>query len=346
MKKALPEPASYGSELFKLPQDVARWELLKTAMELKLFDRLKEPVLSKTVAEALALDPANTEFVLNALTAIGCLKKEQGRFCNSPLAEKHLVSGTDTYLADALLFMENWNKPLINGGLKTLLKEGAPPPQPIGGEEIWAVGARMSLNHSRSGRAQRFASFASRLPEFASVRKILDLGAGPGIIGIAVTAAHPDARCVLFDRAPVLAVAEEVIREYGLEERVSAMPGDYAEDPIGDGYDLIIASYTLNFYRDRLPELMGKFLDALNPGGALLVATDGLTDERTAPAAMIVSMLSTMLQGMDMSFNKGEVVEAMLQAGFQSTQSETINDEEFEAHGPVELIVARKATRP
>ena len=148
--------------------------------------------------------------------------------------------------------------------------------------------------------------------------------------------------CVLFDPPTVCRVADEVIAEYGLADRVTTIPGDYMSDPIGEGYDLVMANYTLNFYRDRLDEIMDKVYRALNPGGVFLVTSDGLTDGKTAPAQTVISWLSVSLQGMDISFKQGEIANAMLRAGFVSTQTQTLNDIETEAHGPVDLTIGRK----
>jgi 2-polyprenyl-3-methyl-5-hydroxy-6-metoxy-1,4-benzoquinol methylase len=345
MRKPLPEPAGKDITLFKLPYEVVKWELLKTAMELKVFDYLCQPVASATIAEMLALDPINTEYMLNALTAIGCLEKKNGTFRNTSIAAQYLVSDRDTNLSDFLLFLEQWLQPILNGRMKDLIQHGPKPLKPPANDNRWATGARKSLNPNRSGRAQRIASTVSSLPESDSFRKILDLGAGSGIIGIAVTVALPNARCILFDRAGVLEVAKDVIHEYGIEERVSTMAGDYAIDPIGGHYDLIVASQTLNFYQDRLDALMLKLFNALNPGGLLIVATDSLSREKTVPESMVLTWLPTALQGMDLSFEKGDLTNAMIGAGFQSTQSEPMNDIGIDVRGETELIVARKATK-
>ncbi len=343
MKKRLPEPSTQGGALFKLPYEVVKWELLKTAMKLKVFDLLSKPTTSSTIAETLSLNPSNTEVMLNGLTAIGCLKKKDGLFCNTSVASQHLHSDQDTYLGDSLLFMEGWILPLLQGGLETLIREGAPTVEHPGNEDRWAVGARMSVNHSRCGRVQRLASIVKDLPEAAFFRNILDLGGGSGILSVALAEKLPKASIVLNDQPAVLKVAEDVLAEYGMEDRISFLPGDYSSLDLGHGYDLILASYTLNFYKHRLDELMEKFLNALNPGGVLLVATDGLTDEKTGPEAMIISWISTALMGMDMSFDHGEMAQAMLRAGFQSTQTETVTDIEVEAHGPVDIVIGRKA---
>lgn len=73
-----------------------------------------------------------------------------------------------------------------------------------------------------------------------------------------------------------------------------------------------------------------------------MVTSDGLMEEKTAPAASVISWLSTSLQGMDMSFERGVIADAMLHAGFVSTQSQMLTHVELEAHGSVDMIVGRK----
>ena len=180
------------------------------------------------------------------------------------------------------------------------------------------------------------------LPEFPALKRMLDMGAGPGLVGIATTIEHPSLQCVLFDQPAVCRVADEVIVEYGLADRVTTIPGDYMSDPIGENYDLVTANYTLNFYRDRLDEIMDKVYRALNPGGVFLVTSDGLTDGKTAPAQSVISWLSLCLQGMDLSFEQGDIADAMLRAGFASTHTQTLNDIETAAYGPADLTIGRK----
>lgn len=46
---------------------------------------------------------------------------------------------------------------------------------------------------------------------------------------------------------------------------MKVMSGDYTCDPFGEGYDLILASATLNFVKDP-DSFLTKIFDALNPG--------------------------------------------------------------------------------
>ncbi len=319
-----------------------KWELLKTAIELKLFDLTTEPVTARTVSDKRCLHAGNTEYMLNALVALGCLKKEKELYQNTRQTEQFLTSGKDTSLGDSLLFMSSWILPLLNGGLKEMVTNGPPPKQDISAPEIWEKSARVSINFSLCGRAQSVAHYVSMLPEFASFNRVLDLGAGPGIIGIAVTAAHPSLQCVLFDQPAVAKVAREVVEEYGIGDRVTVQSGDYMQDDFGMDYDCIMANFTLIFFRDNLGKIMEKTLAALKPGGVFMVTSDGLSHDRTAPAESVISWLPTMLQGNDMSFETGQIARAMLDAGFVSTEIKTLTDIECKAHGPVEMTIGRK----
>jgi hypothetical protein len=344
MNKPLPEPSFGSADLFGLPYEAVKWELLKTAIELNLFDRTIEPATAAEIAEATSLHPGNTEYVLNALVALGCLTKEDGQYKNTPRAEALLTSGKDTSLGAAMLYMAGWNEPLLNGGLKRLLQDGPPPREDLADPAIWEQGARASIGFTRAGRAQGLARLVAALPEFPSFTTILDMGAGPGVIGLAVTAAHSSLQCVIFDQPPVAKVAEEVVAEYGMEDRITVRSGDYMTNDIGTGYDLVMANYTLNFYRDRLGDIMIKVLDALTPGGVFLVTSDGVNADGTGPLGTIISWLSTKLMGNDMSIYTGQVAHAMLEAGFGSTETRTLADLDLEAHGPMEVTIGRKGS--
>jgi predicted O-methyltransferase YrrM len=342
MKKAFPESKRMQSTLFGLPHEAVKWELLKTAIELGVFDHLVQPATASEVATVLSTHGKNTEFMLNALVAIGCLSKTNERFQNTSTADTHFVKGKDTYIGSSFLFSERWTRPLMDGGLKNLVQNGPLPSKPVNDESIWEQGARASLNFGLCGRAQRLATYVAALPEFLSFKRMLDLGAGPGILGIAVVAAHPSLECVLFDQPAVCKVADEVIVEYGMENRVATFSGDYMNDPIGSGYDFVMANYTLNFYKDRLEQIFEKVYQAINPGGIFMVASDGLARDRTSPAASVISWLSVSLQGNDMALERGEIADAMLRAGFVSTQSQMFEDFDLAAHGPIDITIGRK----
>ena len=345
MKTALPTPDLSTAGLFDLPHEIIKYLVVKTALELKIFDYLSTPKTAQELSQELSTDPVNTKHLLNTLTALGCTTKTGENFQNTPSAESCWKSTGETSLRESFLFMSSWGDPMLNGGMLELIKNGAPKEnheEKISNSEIWKNAAYASLNHTRCSRAQVMTKTVKELPEFPNFKKILDLGAGPGIIGIAITLAHPDTKCVLFDQPVVCDVAEEVIAEYSLQNRVTTLRGDYSQDDIGSGYDFIIASFTLNFFRNNLEPILRKVYSALNPGGVFMVSSDGMDASETAPLNTITSWLPTKLQGSDMSFIKGEIAAKMLQTGFTSTARHNLEQISLEAHGPIEITVGRK----
>ncbi len=340
--KRLPVPDLSTAGLFELPNAVVKWKLMHTAVELKIFDQLSAPQTAASVAAQLGTDAENTEIILNSLVAIGCLEKQDGTYINTPSAEVCWTTGKDTSLGESFIFFSSWLEPVLGDGMLNMVKNGAPPKPEITDPGIWKQAAYAGLNYTRCARAQAVAKLVSELPEFGRFGKILDMGAGPGIIGIAIALLHPTLECVLYDQPAVAEVAAEVISEYELGGRARVLEGNYVEDDIGSGYDLVLASFTLNFYREKLPEIFQKVYASLNPGGIFMVCSDGVNREKTAPEATVLSWLATSLQGMSMEFEAGMVAEVMRQNGFVSTARQFLGNIPLEAHGPIEVTIGRK----
>ena len=299
--KKLPEVNVSPRELNEMHIGIIRAKLLLAGIELEIFNHLSESLSADAVAKAISAHPANTRLFLDGLVANGLVAKKNGLYRNTPITQEFLVESSPTFLGQLLILMEEvelWNAALED--LPRLIKEGPPPPSPevdMGTEERWAQDAVTMANSQRSGMAQQIAKIISQLPEFPTFKRMLDLGGGAGIYGIAIAGAHPSMEGVIFDRPAMVKVAETFIKEYGLEDRMGVMGGDYTCDPIGDGYDLIWASSALNFARDDLDQLTKKIYDALGPGGVFVSYHEGLTHERTEPDVMVLPGLPMALMG-------------------------------------------------
>jgi len=337
--KQLPEVNASFADLYGMLLGPIQSKLLLTGIELGVFNQLSEPKTAETVAAAIGSHPENTRHFLDGLAANDLIRKKGGLYQNTTTAQEFLVEGSQTFIGEFLASQIEWHKPVLDD-LATLVTEGPPQVQEMDAEseEVWGKMAALMANYERSGVAQQIAAIVSELPEFPTLTKMLDLGGGPGLLGIAIVAAHPDMRGVIFDRPAIVRVAEEFIEEYEMKDRMEVMSGDYTSDPIGEGYDLILASATLNFVKDDLDSFFGKIYDSLNPGGVFITLSDGLTDERTKPELMVTGWLSMALTGQDMGFDQGVIADSMLCAGFRSVRSRTL----AMPMGPLDLDIGRK----
>jgi len=327
-------------ELFDIQYGTVKTWLLMTSVELKVFNLTKENVCAEVVAEKLELHKGNTELFLNALCSLNLLTKKKNCYKNTDLSETFLTEDKETYLGDYLIMNDEW---ILQSKkqMKELLKNGPMVNQDSAdfSDNCFARHIKAMRNFSRSGPSQVVSDIISHLPEFAKMRKMLDIGGAHGIDCIAVVLRNPELRGVVFDKPPIIKTTREIISEYGLEGRIDVMGGDYTLDPVGTDYDLVYARATFNFIKNNLNPVFKKIYDSLNTGGIFISLHDGLTDENTAPPDMVISWLSSSLSTFDFSFPHDYIADAMLDTGFKNVHTKTID---FPFFGPMDLIIARK----
>jgi predicted O-methyltransferase YrrM len=331
--KKLPEVNQNSEDLTKMLLASIRSKLLLTGIELKVFNQLSEPRSTDAVAQAIGTHPKNTEVFLDSLTAIDLLQKKNGLYRNSPITQAFLVEENPTHFGAVLQLLHSQ---ISLENLSQLIKEGPLPTSEMTfSKEMFA---QEYASNEQVSDAPIMVDVVSELPEFPSFRKMLDLGGGPGLIGMAVVAAHPRMKGVIFDLPPMVKAAETFIKEYGMEDRMAILGGDAFRDAIGDGYDLVLVCSSLQSYKDKLDAAVKKVYDALNPGGVFISYFIGLTQERTKPEISVLFLLSMALAGWDTGFDQGFVADSMLRVGFKSVRSRTLNT----PRGPMELDIARK----
>jgi len=296
--KELPKVDASFEELYRTLIAPIRAKLLLTGIELGVFNHLSEPKSADAVADAIDAHPENTRLFLDGLAACDLVVKKNHLYQNAPVTKAFLVEGSEIYQGQSLTL--NAQTFFALNDLPKLVKDGPPPLSPevdMSSEQMWAHWAASMANCERAGIAQQAAEIVSQLPEFSSFKKMLDLGGGPGLIGIAIVASHPSMKGVIFDKPVMVKTAETFIKEYEMEERIEVLGGDYNHDSIGQGYDLIWARSVLNFNRDDMDPIIKKIYDALNPGGVFISNQDGLTHERIKPDGQVLSWMSMALMG-------------------------------------------------
>jgi len=335
--KKLPKANVDFGDLYRMVVAPTRLRLLLTGIELKVFNHLSEPTSADAVAQAMGTHPNNTKVFLDGLSAMDLLQKKDGLYRNSPVAQSYLVEGSPTYMGASLRMQSDMSTSPEN--LLKLIREGPPPtPETAFCEEAFVQIAAVSASGELAYDAQAVVDIVSGLPEFPSFSRMLDLGGGPGLIGMAVVAAHPSMEGVVFDLPSVVKVAESFIEEYGMGDRVKVLGGDGFRDSIGEGYDLVLACSSLQFCKDELDGVVKKVFDTLNPGGVFVSYFTGLTHEGTKPEIHVLSSLLMALAGHDMGYDQGFVADSMLRAGFRSVRSRTLTT----PWGPIDVDVARK----
>jgi tRNA (cmo5U34)-methyltransferase len=120
-------------------------------------------------------------------------------------------------------------------------------------------------------------------PPDATMR-VLDLGAGPGVLSGFMLERYPHAKVHVFDLAEnMLANARKLLADFS--ERVTYQAGDFGTVDFGEGYDVVLSGLAIH-HLDHPGKrgLFKRIFCALRPGGTLMIRdiVRGETDAITA----------------------------------------------------------------
>ena len=196
-----------------------------------------------------------------------------------------------------------------------------------------------------TGTAERVREL--RGPDAPPVRRVLDIGSGPGVGTCELARLFPEAQVIALDGSPAtLDRVRQRAGEHGLADRIST---HHAELPAGlDGLepvDLIWASMALHHVGDEVGLLRGLY-DLLEPAGMIAIAEmadpmrvlpDDLDVGRPGLAERLAAAgqawFAAMREGLDGMVPSSDVPSMLSAAGFEVVDSRTAY-ERFDAPLP------------
>jgi hypothetical protein len=270
-------------------QDFARlWggfrasRVILTANNYRVFDHLTKPKTASEIARKIETDPRATEILLDAVTAVGLLAKSGGKYRDTEMAKKFLVTESPLYQGDMLRHADNLWKSW--SGLDEVVKTGKPNRS---GTRDYDAFIRAMHNNSVF-RAKTVIDAID--PKY--VTRALDLGGGPGTYSMEL--AKRRIIVTLFDLPETIKIAQEIVGPQK-PKHIHFVAGNYHTDDIGFGYDLVLVSQIVHSLSvDESIGLIRKAREALTPQGTLAIHEFLLEKDRAYPvpgALFSVNML-------------------------------------------------------
>ncbi|MHB8163565.1 MAG: methyltransferase [Methanoregula sp.] len=255
-------PANPLSFLDNALTGLRQYHAVMTALDLGLFEILREPKTGTECAFELGCKQEIITLLCEGLVTLGLLEKKGGLFHNSEITQTCLVRDAPVPQQHAIAFQRKlagfW------ADLPRIAKEG---PVTSDREQMFRDVIIPSMaENCRCGLLQQVTATVAAIPEFPAAQRLLDLGGGHGLYSIAFCQKNPGLNAIVFDLPPVTGATRDFISRYHAD-RVSVMPGDFFIDPIGSGYDIIFSSSNPG---GKVPELIPKIAGALNPGGLFI----------------------------------------------------------------------------
>ena len=309
--------------------------IILTAFELGVFTALAgQQRTSPQLAKKIGAAARATDRLLNALCALGLVRKTRNRFANSKIARELLVDGKPGYLAGLSHSANQWQSwhtlsEVVRRGTAIIQRQKGP------AEEKRLPGFIAAMHE----RAMPQARVIVKLLDLALVRRCLDIGAGSGAYAMAMAQANNRIRATAFDRPEVLPLTQSYVRRAGLLSRFDFLAGDFHCDDWGQGYDLILLSAIVHMNSPcENRRLIARAARSLNPGGQLVIQDFIMGPDRTQPAVGAIFSLN-MLVATERgdTYTRDEVRSWMRAAGLEKIRC---HKTPFDAS----LIIGRKTT--
>lgn len=296
-------------------------QALFAANELGVFDLLGSgrSLSAAEVAAELGTDEDSTARLLGALVAIDLLEHDGERFANGLAAEEFLVSGRPESLATWVSLLGGWNQTF--GKLAESVRSGDPaevPEEKLGQSEEYTRRFIIGMHDYAIGPGKELA----RHLDLGGRRRLLDPGGGPGTYSILLAEANPELECVVFDLPEVVAIADEVIADHGLQERVGTVAGSYHEDDFPAGFDAALVSNTLHQEDwDTCVSILRKAHDSLEPGGLGVVHAMFLNERGDGPVwPALHNLLMLLVYRGGRAYSVEQTFRMLEEAGFENPE--------------------------
>ncbi len=307
--------------------------IVLSAAELDLFTPCHPgPASIEAVAGARGTDPRATGVMLEALASMGLLERREGGFACGPLAARHLATDSpEPLLGMVSHYLHQWRR---WSQLSDVIRSGRPLPRHNQPARVH----RDFVQAMDQGKVQYGLDALLPIP-LEGVRRVIDLGGGPGTIALALARALPDAVVTLVDRPATIAIAAERVPPALWGTRVLPCEADLRSwSPEEGRYDLAISSAVIHAYDAATAAVMvGRAARCLVPGGRLVIRELLLDDPEPAraldAAVFAVGMLITTPRGG--AFTGAQIEGWMLASGLEDLE-----------RIPVERGVALVGTRP
>jgi len=258
---------------------------LLSAVELNLFTELaRNPGDAVDLQKRIGLHPRAARDFLDALTALGFLRRENGTYHNTPETGQFLNEDNPAYIGEFLRMLGQQNY-LSWTGLTQALRMGKKQSEGNGEKknDVYTgiyndqaklkvfLGAMTALSVRANGM------IAERLP-WKDYQSFVDVGAAEGGLVVAVAKRHPHLSGIGFDLPPVRPVFEDYVERNLPERNIRFVEGDFFERSLPEADVVVMAHVLHNWNTEQKNHLLRSAYAAL-PQGGMLVVYDAIIDD-------------------------------------------------------------------
>jgi hypothetical protein len=319
-------------------------KVLLSAVELGLFSELaKGPLSGEEITRRLRLHNRSSRDFLDALVALGMLRREGTTYANTPETDLFLDRSKPSYIG-GILEMANARLYGFWNSLTEALRTGNPQNEIKAGkvgeglfDTLYSDPARLkqflaSMTGLSLGAAR---AMAAKFP-WKNYKTFYDVGCAQGGLPVQVALANPHLRGGGYDLPSVQPVFEDYVRSFGLQDRLKFRAGDFMKDPLPQADVLVMGHILHDWNLEEKRMLIAKAYEALPQGGAFVVFEAIIDDERRQNAFGLLMSLNMLIEtpgGFD--FTGADCRRWFKDAGFRESRVEHLA-------GPDSMVIGIK----
>ncbi len=299
--------------LFDLCAGFVYAQVLATCVELDLFNTLaRQSASAEVLAVRYNIPVASMLMLLNAAVSLRLLSRQGTCFRLGPLgAALRGNPGIAAMVAHHRMFYADLADPvaLLRGQAKTQLSQFWPYRGSAG--QSAAYSALMAASQPMMAR-EIIAAYP-----FNRHRVLMDVGGGDGSF-LRLLAPHaPELQLRLFDLPPVAAAATQAFERDNLAGRAQAYGGDFGDDALPKGADIITLIRVLHDHPDKLAlHIIKSARAALPPHGVLLLAEPMAGTKGAEPVGDAYFGFYLLAMGSGRARRPTEIYAMLAEAGF------------------------------
>jgi hypothetical protein len=297
-------------------------QLLYVAAQLRLADLLRNgPRSSAELAASTGAAPSALHRVLRGLVVDGVLDEEtDGRFGMTE-AGRLLDSDRPDSMWGAVTARGELYYQAAGALIETVRHGGTAFHHAHGIDFFDALAARpdrgAAFHDSMTARSQQEAAEIVRSYDFSSIKHIVDVGGGRGVLLSVILKTHPHVHGTLLDRREAVLNVPIAVDAAGVASRCALAPGDFFSS-VPAGGDLYVLSRVLHDWDDDAAvRILTTCRQAMSDSAVLLIAEAVLPERaRDLPAAIRMDLhMLTLLTGKERTLAEFEQV--LRQSGFR-----------------------------
>ena len=337
MPKQQPQPTP-AEMLMQLSFAHTTTRTLMTSLELDVYSPLADGAgTAGDVARAAGAGERGVRMILDVLVSLQLLSKTGERYELTPAARQLLLPSSPDFMGTALADAQandTWDQ--LTDAVRSGKAAHQVEVQSLAEDFFPALVRGLHVLHY-----PRATSAAELLGAGTSHKgmRVVDVGCGTSVWGIAVAEADPEAHVTAQDFPALFDLTRHYTERHGVADRYDYLPGDLKTVDFGEErFDLALLGNIVHSEGvDSSRNLFGRLHKALKPGGRMVIIDMIPDDERSGPPFPLLFALTMLL----MTEKGGTYTFAEYQGWLEDAGFTNVEAAEIGLHSPI--VIASKA---